>query len=154
MRRIPAPASDDESVNTTYCCGIKSSDEPDCPCQPSDMPTDASASPVLVLGGCSQRHVTGDYVFNEGDTGLLALQLVETNDHGVTGRAEVVGVQPDERLEDHSSSITGAEAGGLISMSFLCPGLLEQKVLVSGTLNGSKLLLDGDGRNGLHSTSS
>lgn len=104
---------------------------------------------VLCLGlaACGQKTVTGLYMARDAH-GLVTVQIVETDDHHITGRAEFEFFAPNGEMTDRSDVATGAVADGTITLDLKPEALLEPTRSMSGSIVGGVLTLDGTGGRG------
>lgn len=96
------------------------------------------------LASCGQQSATGLYLAQDAN-GMVTVQIVETDDHHITGRAEFAFVGPGGEMTDTSDAATGAVSEGTIALELKSEGLLEPSRSMSGSIKGDMLTLDGAG---------
>lgn len=102
---------------------------------------------LSLLAACGHKTATGLYMLHDAG-GLFTVQVVETDNDHLTGRAEFMGVGPDGQVTDNSDTVIGAVSGSGISLELKPEALLQPSRSLSGSIDDSSMTLDGTGATG------
>ncbi len=100
----------------------------------------------LCLSACDQK-LTGLYMARATDI-VITLEVVETDDHKLTGRAEFETIGANGQLADRANAVSGAVDGGIVTIDLQPTDVLTRATRLSGTINDGDLTLDGTSAQG------